>query len=412
VKTRDDLGDWIWDDRDPLEADPLGDPLAEGILAAAARRGTVALPADGESKEGTGADGAGASLPKPHLPRAMARRHWQGWSVRSLIVTGLIVVAIFVGAVVPQVLPKSTTGEQRAGSVPSGTQRVVAWSVSDGDGPEATYLAVVAAGGPPPVALAIPGHATISVPGQGLATAGEVAVEGDGDLIRLAMSNLLGVTVDVAVATSMFDLRKVVDGIGGIELLGEVMDGRDAARYLTRGPVGEERFLRWQDVLEKLLPAAADRTEGLAGLPARLTSILDRAASAGAEVVPLPVLDLGGGLYRPDVDAVERLVAEGFEDGRTLEQEVLLVVLNGVGVPGIGEGVAEILVPEGFRLVASSNANTFGLEETRIIASSQDDLGAARRARDLLGVGQVQVGNQSAGLADVTVVVGRDFGRP
>lgn len=61
--------------------------------------------------------------------------------------------------------------------------------------------------------------------------------------------------------------------------------------------------------------------------------------------------------------------------------------------------------------MASRNANTFDLGETRIIAPSQDDLGAARRARDL-GVERVQVGTQNAGLADVTVVVGRDFGRP
>jgi hypothetical protein len=89
--------------------------------------------------------------------------------------------------------------------------------------------------------------------------------------------------------------------------------------------------------------------------------------------------------------------------------EVRLVVLNGVGNPGIGGEVARILVPEGYRLMASTNANTFDLPETKIIAASDADLASAERARALLGVGRVFLGFQPAGLADVTVVVGQDF---
>jgi hypothetical protein len=46
------------------------------------------------------------------------------------------------------------------------------------------------------------------------------------------------------------------------------------------------------------------------------------------------------------------------------------------------------------------------------VASSQGDLTAAQRVRDLLGVGEILLGNQPGGLADVTVVVGQDFGGP
>jgi hypothetical protein len=50
--------------------------------------------------------------------------------------------------------------------------------------------------------------------------------------------------------------------------------------------------------------------------------------------------------------------------------EVRIVVLNGVGRPGVGEEVARILVPEGYRLMSTGNANTFDVKVTKIISSS------------------------------------------
>jgi hypothetical protein len=87
---------------------------------------------------------------------------------------------------------------------------------------------------------------------------------------------------------------------------------------------------------------------------------------------------------------------------------VRIVVLNGVGRPGVGEEVARILVPEGYQLVATGNANTFEVKTTKIISLSESDLSAAQRARDLLGVGQVLMA-EPTGLADLQIVVGQDF---
>jgi hypothetical protein len=97
---------------------------------------------------------------------------------------------------------------------------------------------------------------------------------------------------------------------------------------------------------------------------------------------------------------------------RTACSGAALVVLNGNGTPGIGQQVARMLVPEGYVLVASQNASEFGVNVTKIIASDREDLPAARKARYVLGVGQVFLGNQASGVADVTVVVGLDFGGP
>ena len=85
------------------------------------------------------------------------------------------------------------------------------------------------------------------------------------------------------------------------------------------------------------------------------------------------------------------------------------MVLNGSGVPGAGELVASKLVPGGFRIVASGNAQTFDHAETQIVATTARAETQADRVRGLLGVGTVVLGAGSSGLADITIVVGRDL---
>ena len=83
-------------------------------------------------------------------------------------------------------------------------------------------------------------------------------------------------------------------------------------------------------------------------------------------------------------------------------------MLNGSGVPGVGELVAERIVPGGFRVVVSENAATFDHDETLVVVGSADDVGLGERVRDLLGYGSVNV-SVSSGIAPVTIVVGKDF---
>jgi hypothetical protein len=85
-----------------------------------------------------------------------------------------------------------------------------------------------------------------------------------------------------------------------------------------------------------------------------------------------------------------------------------VIVLNGSGVPGVGELVAERLIPEGFRVVVSENAANFDHRETLVVVGSADDVALGERVRDLLGTGSVNV-SVASGIAPVTVVVGKDF---
>ena len=60
---------------------------------------------------------------------------------------------------------------------------------------------------------------------------------------------------------------------------------------------------------------------------------------------------------------------------------------NGSGEPGVGEAVATQIIPAGFRIVLSQNAQTFDVETTDVFANGVEYEEAARRAREALGVG-------------------------
>jgi hypothetical protein len=81
----------------------------------------------------------------------------------------------------------------------------------------------------------------------------------------------------------------------------------------------------------------------------------------------------------------------------------------GVGDPGIASLVPALLVPEGFRIVLSVNADSFDHLTTLVIAGGQDHVAEARRVRRALGVGELGVTEVPSGLADITIVLGKDF---
>jgi hypothetical protein len=84
-------------------------------------------------------------------------------------------------------------------------------------------------------------------------------------------------------------------------------------------------------------------------------------------------------------------------------------VRNGNGEPGVGQSVGTQLIPAGFRIVLSENADTFDHQTTQIIAAGTENEPAAEQASQALGVGKVIVSQVPSGLADVTVIVGHDY---
>lgn len=176
------------------------------------------------------------------------------------------------------------------------------------------------------------------------------------------------------------------------------------------GEAGDDtRFIRWLEVTTAIVTKAYEKPDVLQEIPQAHRSVFAAAGSGRTEVFDLPVQAIGAGLARPDGEEVARLVRDYFLTSAETERVVRIVVMNGNGRPGTGQMVARLLVPSGFRLVSSLNAPKFNVGTTRIVAGSEDLLDEAYLAQRLLGVGEVYVVDQESHVADLSIVVGKDF---
>jgi hypothetical protein len=290
----------------------------------------------------------------------------------------------------------------------------------------------------PPFAVVVPPNTTVDLPGGGPSTFGE-ATTSPGLLVAASQATF-DRRVDHYLLSTETDVLALVDRLGGItvqvqegfrsggETLGPgatTLYGADVLAYLEQpaleqalsgasgGEVGvvevDETISRWQDVLWGLFSASgeADRWEGSVGESDAADPAALLARGAGALVTELPTAPGEDERLAPDVQAIAQMVDNSFPE--TGGELVRLVVLNGNGRPGQGLDIGVALAPHGFQVVSAQNAASFRVRVTAIIASSDAFLSKAEEVRDLLGVGRVYVGPQPTGIADITIVAGRDF---
>lgn len=87
-----------------------------------------------------------------------------------------------------------------------------------------------------------------------------------------------------------------------------------------------------------------------------------------------------------------------------------LEVLNGNGVPGTTDSVIGDLVRAGFFVIKTGNADRFDYPVSQVIAQGSDAEGAAQRAREVLGFGEVFLeGTAPSLVVDVSIIVGTDI---
>jgi hypothetical protein len=86
-------------------------------------------------------------------------------------------------------------------------------------------------------------------------------------------------------------------------------------------------------------------------------------------------------------------------------------ILNGNGVPGIGEQIASKLDMNEFQVVNSANADSFDHTDTVILIYSNDKsvTKAAEKLRNSLEVGRIELRDKTQDISDITVVVGKDY---
>ncbi|MDT7545765.1 MAG: hypothetical protein QOE99_1875 [Actinomycetota bacterium] len=374
---------------------------------------------------------------------------------RRLMAAGLAVVLV-VAAIAAIALTRGGSTPKAKIAKQTRTQSTVLFQVQgeSGDAIASALMAHDPAARSGAVVL-IPPQVIVTVPGTGALQLSRALKTVPPQRSRAAVGDLLGVTVDAGWVIDVPTLSRLIDQLGGVTVDVDVpvivsrvvllnpgsqrLDGQHAVaflRYLATGEQEQARLARVQGVLDGLLNAlpksTAEVAAALSGLGAR-SNLSEPAAKLGSFLVglaadgrsdqlqydslPVIAIDPGNGVssFRVDVDAtralVDRLLAQSVPPGaRQTGNRVL--VLNGVGTPGIGEKVRAKLVPAGFVFVASRNNATFGITKTRVLvkeATPQAQAVGERVAR-ALGVPLDSVQTAEIGsIADVVVVVGADF---
>ncbi len=266
--------------------------------------------------------------------------------------------------------------------------------------------------------FSLPFDLTLTVPGQGEAPAAEVAGLG-AETVRVAVSNTFGAWAEHVAVLDLQGLSSVVDRGTGIRVevpgfyvtdagnLGPGsarLSGKQVVALLSLQEDGAEA--RWASVVQGLLRGPVrlgegdlTETDGIAGVRRVLKG------ARGAAIAAFPTLSVAGSVTVPMQPDLDRQVAKLFG----FRSPVPVIVQNGAGAPGLGQDVAAVLLPLGFRVVLSQNADLFGYERTRVVANNNGAIADAHRIREALGVGRVGVSQVPSGIGDITIIVGEDF---
>jgi hypothetical protein len=337
--------------------------------------------------------------------------------------------AIVAGAVVLLVLVWLVTrsgGDDAAGATPTpsasqsatvaeGPAQLLAFSVTGA--PNALLATVGTGGGLASAAVIVPPNLTMVMPGAG-ETSSEELQNLPGDAMRVGVSNVDGAWNGYYAVMDLGSFAEVVDRDGGLNVdLQDVYTSGSTVigpgqTHLTGEQVtsllraqADDTAARWADVLTAFL-ASQPRLQ--AGDFAETDDAQAAAAilgSGAADVQIMPTQVVGGTALitaQPDLD---EQMAQLFGTPTPIRAEVR----NGNGQPGVGEAVGAQLIPAGFRIVLSENADTFDHQTTQIIAAGSENEQAAEQAKQAIGVGKVIVSQVPSGLADVTVIVGADY---
>ncbi|MET0801394.1 MAG: LCP family protein [Actinomycetota bacterium] len=309
----------------------------------------------------------------------------------------------------------TTDGGSDDPSTPSET-RLLALQVEGGPAP---LLAVIGAPGTEtPIVMPVPAELTIVVPGQGETSAPGVAAL-PGDSMRVALSNMTGVWIHDFAVLSLRELAVMIDAGGGASVTlpssyptengvlgpGDVtLSGPQAKAFLAGAT--DDAGVRWEILLGGML----ERSLSLPSVSSIETDDADAvsetlAAAQGAEVFDIPTEPVTGDVIIP----VYPILDERLTTALGTPAPVPTIVQNGSGEPGVGEAVAASIIPAGFRVVLSQNAQSFDVATTNIFANGVDHEADANRAKAALGVGRVRVSQVPSGVGDITIVVGKDF---
>jgi len=273
-----------------------------------------------------------------------------------------------------------------------------------------------------------------------------IDVNGTWSMDRLAFSGLVdavgGVVMDVnadVVEDNADGSQKVLVGSGQHQLL----QGPAAAAYATYLGPGEPEAARTARFVEVFrltlakLPVEATKTEAIVtGLGASARSTVSArevaaflvkmheyvlADNVAYNTLPTVANDAGGATpgQRIDQAATSEMVDKYFANAKRTpgpNSKTRVLVQNGVGTPLLNTGARDLLVEGGFTFVNGGNAAIRGLAATQVIVPDRSaaslTLGADIAKALKVPPTAVVVATEGQSIADVVVVLGRDFTPP
>ena len=394
--------------------------------------------------------------PARRASRAAARERRRRQRRRVTTIAGVVAIAVVLAAVA-LLVGNAVTGDDDPPAAKERTQRTLLVSVTNVDG-RGVATALYAYDPVPQRAslVLIPPNTLTDVAGLGNVNLGNAVRLGGPQAARESVADLMGVIVDHDWTLTADAFRALVDRVGGIVVdvdteivsnrevivsagAGQRLDGRRALIYATYVARGQDQITfqaRLQRVLEALFaalpPTSAEMATSLAALgngartswePAPLADFVDGTRKAQAanryepQVLPVTPIDTGGaspafGIKAEEVKTlVDNQLADSIPPGRD-DGSNRVLILNGVGTPGIGEGVARKLRDE-YRIVGTRNKQGFGEKESVVVVFDSTDasVAKARRAAELLGLPPTAVRTSAVtqSVADVVVVIGADY---
>lgn len=147
----------------------------------------------------------------------------------------------------------------------------------------------------------------------------------------------------------------------------------------------------------------------------RFADAFDLIPSEKVALVPMPVkpMNLGDQTYlEPQRNEIADLVKTWWNVDIGAEAHITrVIVYNGAGIPGIAGEAAQQLIRAGYRVVDTKNADTFAYATTQIIVQN-GGVAAAEGVVETLGVGTVSQQPADQEIADLIVIIGKDYKPP
>jgi hypothetical protein len=349
------------------------------------------------------------------VPSESARPRLRNPKTLTAAILALVLLAAAVYVARPGTLGKTRTPP--IGSLGQSPPSVV-WAMPTAHGVQLAVIGVPKSGSG--LALALPSETHVVLPAGDISTVG--ASSGSGPRAQAVAQNLLLKRVGHYLVSTPSSLSALVDDLGGVDVQTEGaftfgghriaagtvrMTGPMALAYLSQAGEAEVTG-RWEDVLAAVLQAPSEPADWSSVGASDDLSVVTRllASARGATVLEMPTGPAVGGGEEVDRDALGSILTRF---GSSLGELTRVVVVNGSGAPGLGTLIDGKLAPYGYSVLTSENASHFNVRKTEIVATGDANVAAARQARQILGIGVVKVSNQPSSLADVTVVVGKDF---